>query len=329
MRHRAGVVALVLGLVVASAATAVDSLPPWRTTASRDHPLVGRIWDVDAGLFVPPAALPGRLTRFRFVLLGEKHDNADHHRLQAWVLAELVAAGRRPNVAFEMLTTAQAPAVDRYLASNQRSAAGLGDAVEWGRSGWPDWRLYQPIADVALRASLRIVATNLPESTMAAVRRSGVTALDPTLVARYELDRPLSAQDYAAMAQEIRAAHCGHASDATVVTLVNAQRSRDAHMADRLAAASEPDGAVLIAGAGHVRIDRGVPAALRLARPGASVLTLAFLEVERDVTNPADYAAGFGVPTLPFQYVWFTPRVDDVDPCEKFKESLERLREKR
>ncbi len=29
---------------------------------------------------------------------------------------------------------------------------------------------------------------------------------------------------------------------------------------------------------------------------------------------------------FPFDYVWFTPRVDDLDPCEKFEKQLEGLR---
>ena len=103
---------------------------------------------------------------------------------------------------------------------------------------------------------------------------------------------------------------------------------RDAHMADALASVSELDGVVLIAGFGHARSDRGVPSYLRLARPAASIVTVAFLEVEREATKPEDYAAGFEAPALPVDYVWFTPRVDETDPCEQFKSSLEKLREK-
>ena len=43
-----------------------------------------------------------------FVLLGEKHDNPDHHRLQAWMIDALVARGRRPAIAMEMLDAEQA-----------------------------------------------------------------------------------------------------------------------------------------------------------------------------------------------------------------------------
>ena len=54
--------------------------------------------------------------------------------------------------------------------------------------------------------------------------------------------------------------------------------------------------------------------------------SVAFLEVDAGTTAPAAYAARFGDGALPLDYVWFTARVDEVDPCEKFKKPLERLR---
>jgi hypothetical protein len=103
------------------------------------------------------------------------------------------------------------------------------------------------------------------------------------------------------------------------------QRARDAQMAENLAAAGQQDGAVLIAGAGHVRRDYGVPTYLATRTPEASVISVAFLEVSRDRLEPTAYAARFGRATLPFDYVWFTPRVDDDDPCAAFEEQLKKL----
>jgi len=80
-----------------------------------------------------------------------------------------------------------------------------------------------------------------------------------------------------------------------------------------------PDGAVLIAGDGHVRLDRGVPMVLRLKGAGSKVASVAFLEVSKGVTDPQAYAKHFFADSLPFDFVWFTPRIDDSDPCEEFK----------
>src|SRR5437867_1779136 len=97
------------------------------------------------------------------------------------------------------------PALARHLATSPRDAAGLGDAVGWRASGWPEWRLYQPIAEIALAAGLPVVAANLPATAARAVARGDLAALDPALVRRHALDRPAPAQT--ALEDEIRAAH--------------------------------------------------------------------------------------------------------------------------
>jgi uncharacterized iron-regulated protein len=320
------VVLLCLGVLLLSVVDAGEPLGAWQAPLRQDHPLAGRIWDVMVGEFIDSAALADHLGRGRFVLLGEKHDNPDHHRLQAWLLRALIAAGRRPAVGFEMFTIDDTTAIARQLAAHPTDADGLADAVNWQRSGWPDWAMYQPIAEAALHAKLPIMATNLSQAAARSVSRSGATALDAAFVARLGLDRPLAADTHAALAEEIRAAHCGYASDESVEAMILVQRARDAQMAESLAAAGQQDGAVLIAGAGHVRRDYGIPIYLTSQAPGASVISVAFLEVSQGRLNPPDYAARFRSQTLPFDYVWFTPRVDEDDPCAAFEEQLKKLR---
>jgi uncharacterized iron-regulated protein len=295
---------------------------PWESPVGREHPLVGRIWDVRAARFVDERTLGEGIRRGWFVLLGEKHDNADHHRLQARLVRALIAAGRRPAVLFEMLDADQAPALARYLAAHPADASGLDAAVDWKRSGWPDWAFYRPIAEAALDAGLPILAANLSRVTTRSLARDGLAALDLREAARLGLDRPLAPATDAQMAAEIREAHCGSASEAMVSRMVLVQRARDAEMGERMAAAGRDGGAVLIAGFGHVRRDRGVPADLERRVPGARIVSVAFLEVSAGEVEPGAYAAGFERDVLPYDYVRFTPRVDDLDPCEKFKEEL-------
>jgi hypothetical protein len=42
------------------------------------------------------------------------------------------------------------------------------------------------------------------------------------------------------------------------------------------------------------------------------------------VNDPPAYASRFNAEALPYDFVWFTPRVDDLDPCERFAEQLRR-----
>jgi uncharacterized iron-regulated protein len=315
-------------LVVALVDTAAAVEPPygtWQTSLGHDNPLTGRIWDVQAGRFIEPATLAARLAATRYVLLGEKHDNPDHHRLQAHLLRGLIAAGRRPAVAFEMFEADDAPAIERYVASRPPDAGGLGDAVNWKGTGWPDWAMYQPIADAALAAGLPIVTANLSRAALTALRRGGAGGLDAAFAARWGLGEAPPPETREKLAREIRDAHCGYGSDAMVDRMVIIQRARDASMAAAMLDAAG-DGAVLIAGAGHVRTDRGVPAFIRVRAPAASIASVAFLEVGAD-TTPEAYVARHGG-ALPFDYVWYTPRLEDIDPCEKFRKSLEGIRQK-
>jgi uncharacterized iron-regulated protein len=313
----AAAICAAVGVAACGHGGASSAAPPWLTGLDRGHPLVGRIWSVRRHAFVDPRAVVDDAARARFVLLGEKHDNPDHHRLQAEVLAALAAAGRRPAVAFEMLETTQQGAVDRYREQHHqdpaRDAAGFGAAVGWAESGWPDWTAYLPIAEVAFRSELPIVAANLPQAEARALARGEPGGPDAARRAALGLREPLPADAERSLLDELRASHCGLLPEAALPRMLLAQRARDAQMAERLRAGATRDGAVLIAGAGHARLDRGVPWYLRRAEGDgarATVVSVAFMEVDHPTTDPQAY-----IPDAVFDYVWFTPRATDDDPC--------------
>ena len=312
--------ALILGCVAGCSATS------WESALGRNHPLTGRIWDVASGSFVDRQSLVPRLARADFVLLGERHDNPDHHRLQAEVIRSVIAVGRRPAVGFEMFGLDDAKAIAEHLAAAPHDAAGLGRAVSWNERGWPDWAMYQPIAEAALEAKLRIVPTNLPLAIAKRMRSAGLAALEPRVIHALGLDQPLSESMAAKLAADIRSSHCGYASEDSVKSMLAIQRARDAQMAQSLIAAGDPDGAVLVAGAGHVRSDYGIPVYLSTKAASKHVVSIAFLEVDDQKREPQNYARSYSNGRLPFDYIWFTPRVDDEDPCGKFKSQFDRLK---
>lgn len=321
-----GVGAACAGLVATPLAAATEPTPPlpaWQPIG-RDHPLTGRIVRAGDGALVDPGRLAAALRAADFVLLGEKHDNPDHHLLQAWAIEALAAAGRRPAVVFEMLDTEQEPMLARYLADPAPDAAGLGAAVGWDTRGWPDWSIYAPIASAALRFRLPVVAGDLARGIKRDIARGGSETLDDALRRRLDLDVALDAAQTAELSDELRASHCGHVPETALPRMRDSQRARDAHMAAAMAGAAMGlgvDGAVLIAGAGHIRRDRGVPWHLARLAPGRSITTLAFAEVDRERTAPLDYVADRAV-----DFVWLTPRMDEDDPCAAFAEQLKRLR---
>ena len=301
------------------------SVTDWQSSYGRNHRLTGQIWDVSSGKFIDRRSLLIRLARAEFVLLGEKHDNPDHHRLQAELLRGLIAAGRRPAVGFEMFSLDDAGAIAKHLARAPSDAAGLGPAVNWQKSGWPDWAMYQPIAEAALAAKLTIVATNLPLATARQMSREGL-ALEPSVRRDLGLDQPLSDAMLATMVADIQNSHCGYGSAESIQTMVQVQRARDAQMAQSLIAAATADGAVLVAGAGHVRSDYGIPVYLTAKAPGRQVVSIAFVEVDELEPEPNKYLLAGAAGRAPFDYLWFTPRLDNEDACEKFKAQFEKFK---
>ena len=305
---------------------AAPPAPPWISSTQADHPLVGRIWQSGDARFVTPEAMLRGLRSARYVLLGEKHDNADHHVLQAWLLSALIEAGRRPAVAFEMLTADQEAPLAAHLAARPGDAEGLGAALGWAESGWPDWSFYQPIAQAALDGAAPLLAAGLPAAELREVARHGTRRLVNDRVRNLGLDQPLSAVQQEALRLEIVEVHCNQLPEAMIGPMVVVTRVKDAVMAEallRAAALPGRDSSLLIAGSGHARADRGVPWYLNRLSPGALVATLALVEVDSGVSDPAAYAELFGAETPPFDYLWFTPRVDLLDPCEVYAEQLE------
>ncbi len=302
---------------VAPPSAAVVSAPndsTWSTQLDRAHALVGRVWDVKAGAFVELGAVLRRLATIDYVLLGERHDNPDHHRLQGLVVESLVKAGRRPAVVLEMLDLTQQAAIDEYAARSDASAAGFGAALAWEKTSWPPFREYQPIFDATFAGQLQIVAGNVAQADAKALVKQGLAALPPERVKELRLDQALPAPLEAALLDELRASHCGQLPENLLGPMALAQHARDAQMARLLVGAGAKDGAVLIAGGGHARLDRAVPYYLARDAPGKTIVSLAFREVRHAEADPKNYLADEG----PFDYVWFTPRGSDEDPCAAF-----------
>jgi uncharacterized iron-regulated protein len=303
--------------------------PPggWRTQLDRGHPLAGRIYDVPGRAFVREVETYARMAAAAdYLLLGESHDNADHHLLQARVLEVLIAMGRRPAVVFEMIGADMQGRIDRLAAASPGGPLdpqAVREAVEWDESGWPDWSLYEPIFRTALDARLPIVAAGLPRRLAREIAR-GKAELDPALVERHRLDRPLPPEIHEGLVEDLAEAHCGHLPRHAIDPMVLIQRARDASMADALERAGAKHGAVLIAGKEHVRADRGVPAYLR-GRGLDRNVSLAMIEVASERREAEEYAGAYGG-RLPFQFAWFTPRASDADHCAELKKQIEQHR---
>jgi uncharacterized iron-regulated protein len=284
------------------------TLIPPGTLRDTDHSLAGRLWDVAAQAFIDETELLRRAAPAEVLLLGETHDNPEHHRLQARILQARLAVGARPALLMEQFDVDQQAALDE----TRRAGKELAPLMR----GW-DWPLYQPLVALADTAGIPLQAANLPRSAMRPVVREGFASLVTGEVQRLALDAAWNEARQAYMTEVIETSHCGKVSPPLRDGLVRAQRLRDATLAD--AALGKLDqGVVFILGRGHARRDVGVPLYLAARRPGTRVLSVGLVEVSAGMMVPTGYETERVDGIAPYDILWFTPRAERPDPCLAF-----------
>lgn len=303
---------------------ALAPLSAWVAKLGQDHPLVGRVWDSGHKESVLPAEVAKAAADADVVLVGETHDNPDHHKLQAWLIREIALKNKHPAIVMEMIGGDKAETLASYQGTPGASADGLGSTLDWASSGWPDWKLYRPIAEAALGAGFTILPGDASKAQIQQVGLSGLRAIPDYERDRLAVGKMLPARLNAALVEDIKVSHCNQLPEAGIGQMTDVQRFRDAVLAENtLKAAQRAGSAILIAGAGHVRSDRGVPYYLHARSPALKVVTIVFTEVEAGVENPED-----AVPRDPdgkpaANFVWFTPKSERLDQCEELRRQLQ------
>ncbi|MBS7661967.1 ChaN family lipoprotein [Pseudomonas lalucatii] len=276
-------------LMLLSACQALPPLPAWQGLEGRSHADLGVIRDLRSGERLAPEALVERLADAERLLVGERHDNPDHHALQLWLLRALATRREQGALLLEMLEPTQQARVDAARTA-ARLPADLPAALAW-QPGW-DWTLYGPILRHALAQPYPLRAANLARDELLAIYRRP-PALPAGAASAPAVRERLLAQ--------LREAHCGKLPDSQLPAMLAVQQQRDRRMAEALLAAPAPS--LLLAGAYHVRRDLGVP--LHLADLGAGAATRVLLLAEVGSAVAADQA----------DFVWYTPAVPEQDHC--------------
>jgi uncharacterized iron-regulated protein len=347
LRHAACFLALIASVLPLGAAPPHPEavIAGWRGPGA--HPLAGTIVDLRSGEPVvrplpPPDDRNGsalvrmlELGRAKFVLLGEVHDNPEHHRLRAGMIDGLTEDGLfgrnyHPPVVSEHIRAEQAEALAGFrreaaAAEEPPPVATLFRMIDWDRSGWPAASMFAPLYEAIVGARLKLVAGDPPRDRIRAVARGGEVALTAEERTRLGLDKDLPAPLAAALSRELKGSHCGMLPDAAVPAIGLAQRYRDAHLAAALLGEEQIIGpAILLAGNGHVRTDRGVPWYVRQRAPAASSVAIMLVEVEAGRTDPASYLPRDPDGRPAADIVILTPRAVREDPCERMRQHMQK-----
>lgn len=277
---------LMLALLMLSACQHVSTPPP----------VVGEIRDLRSGQALTAEELVARLETPSRLIVGEQHDNRDHHELQLWLLQSLGERRAQGSLLLEMLTPDQQPRVDDVRHASTPSAD-LPSALAW-QSGW-EWNLYGPIVRFALTQQYPLLAANLDTLEVRAVY-----ANPPTLSG----SRSNAAAVKDELLKQVSDSHCGLLPKSQMPAMLAVQQQRDRRMAERLLAAPTPS--LLFAGAYHARKDVGVPIhVLDLGEPQAPVV-LMLAEQGSEVT-----------PAMA-DYVWYTPATPPQDYCAQMRKQF-------
>ena len=239
-----------------------------------------------------------RLPEVDVIVIGEVHDNPVHHVHQTRAVRAITPAA----LVFEMLGAAQVAALPPDLTDAKAVAA----ATEWEARGWPDFAMYHPIFIAAPDA--RIYAGDVPRSVVRMAVRDGAVAAFGAEAALFGLTEPLPPDLQAEQEEAMLAAHCFAMPREALPGMVEAQRLRDATLAEAALRALRETGGpvVVITGVEHARTDIGVPALLRRAAPGVTVLSVGQMETVPEGRPPHDLwlitdgVAGRGDPCAAF-----------------------------
>lgn len=289
----------VMVVALLSACQSLPPLPEWQSPQGREHAELGVILDLRSGERLSPEQLVGQLASADRVLIGERHDNPDHHTLQLWLMQALAMQRRQGSLLLEMLVPAQQAKVDgvREMQAQGRLPSDLPAALEWEK-GWP-WGLYGDVVSYALQQPYPVLAANLDRSEVMSI----FTGAAPPLSG----DRSTASPVREALLAQVRRSHCDLLPEAQLPAMVAVQQQRDRRMADRLLAAPQP--ALLLAGSFHVRRDLGIPLHLDDLDAQGATRVLILAEVgERLTAQQADY-------------VWYTPAQPEQDHCVQLRQT--------
>jgi uncharacterized iron-regulated protein len=226
-------------------------------------------WAVPAGnrtVAVTPDAAVAAARNAQFVLLGEAHDNADHHRWQLHALGMLLAQHGRLVVGFEMFPRRVQPVLDRWVAG-ELTEQQLLDGADWGNVWGFDPAIYMPLFQFARLHRVPMVAMNVDRALLREVSQVGWAAVPAA--AREGVGDPAPATPaYRDQLREVFSMHAPRDADAEKAfeRFVEGQLTWDRAFAEALhgAARRHPGAlAVGIVGYGHLRDGHGVPHQLR------------------------------------------------------------------
>lgn len=251
-------------------------------------------WALPAGdktSTITPDAAVAAVRNTRFVLLGESHDQTDHHRWQLHSLGMLLAQRGKLVLGLEMFPRRVQAVLDRWVAGELTEQQLLNNS-DWNSIWGFDPEIYMPLFHFARLQRVPMVALNVERKLVHDVGERGWAAIPAA--AREGIGDPAPASPaYREQLKQIYALHvrAQESTDQMFDHFVESQLLWDRAFAEALdgAARTHPEALVVgIIGSGHLRDGHGVPNQLRALGAGRVAV---WLPISAD-TPCSELAAG-------------------------------------
>lgn len=198
---------------------------------------------------------------YRFVFLGESHDNPHHHQMQADVIRALAERGRDVTVGFEMFQRPIQKSLNPWTLGMYTREEFIKES-DWQKQWGFPFELYEPIFNVTKEFRLPMVALNVPRDWVRTVGRQGYEGLTAEQKAQLPSEFYLGNKDHRSIITSMMGGHpmTGTAGE----NMYKAQTLWDEGMADT--AIKYLDGRisgpktvfVVVVGSGHTMYGQGI-----------------------------------------------------------------------
>lgn len=257
-----------------------------------------RVYDTRRRAFTDFESMLADLARADVVLVGERHDDPNTHRLERAILQGLHRRNVALTLSLEMFERDTQVSMDAYLAGSIGEEEFLKGSRPWPRYATD----YRPLVELARAQQWPVIAANVPRRIASAVAKGGRAALD----AISQGDRPLVAADvqcphdayYARFAAQMRK-HPVPGQDTRAAEDITdryywSQCLKDETMAESIVASFERSAGragtiVHYNGAFHSDFGLGTAARVRRRLPDRRVAVVSVLPIaDLDTLTPSD-----------------------------------------
>jgi uncharacterized iron-regulated protein len=135
-----------------------------------------RMFDLNRAKELPMSQALADLKKNRIVLVGEHHNNPQHHMAQLAVIRALNEAGLQVAVGLEMFRNESQPALDQWISGEIDDKRF--EKIYYDNWNFP-WQAYRKIFEYARNHQIPLIGLNIPREITRQVSRNGFKSLSP------------------------------------------------------------------------------------------------------------------------------------------------------